>query len=317
MTSLAWSRYWEKGFLTTFTAEAGENYTGLIKGFWIKTFSELAGEGNIVDLGAGNGALLSLALDFSFDNDKKFNLTAVDYASVVKQSSFYKNNNNVRVLENTKIEKTGLPGGEFDLCVSQFGFEYSDIPETAEEIMRLLKPSGRFSALIHHSASMVSVASANALTEINLCRNSELTKTASQLLRRIEKLKKKNKDLGSDKEAKTLRSKFNSTIANLLQAKSKMQGGGHIEYYLNEVAGVFGSQARNFGLRKKLMILKTVEEESALYETRMNAMVEASKSAEEINTIVDMFKSIGFKDVQFSELGALQEVLAWTFTARR
>jgi len=60
----AWSDYWAKGFLTTFTAEKGENYSGLIKKFWWEQFQHLEKEATIVDLGAGNGAILALALDF-------------------------------------------------------------------------------------------------------------------------------------------------------------------------------------------------------------------------------------------------------------
>ena len=56
-----WSRFWERGTVTTFEGHFGDNYDAEIRDFWWTEFARLADGAVIVDLATGNGALALLA----------------------------------------------------------------------------------------------------------------------------------------------------------------------------------------------------------------------------------------------------------------
>lgn len=310
----AWSDYWEKGFLTTFTAEAGENYSGLIKNFWWRQLQGLESGSTIVDLGAGNGAILALVIEFMKESGKKFNLIAVDYANIYN-SEFYQKNDFISVLGNTSIEDMNIEEGTVDLCVSQFGFEYAERRLAVEKISKILKQDGKFRALMHNTKSSVTMASNLMMEQIDLCQKTGLTKTVEQLLKRLDWLSRKKNDPRLDKKASDLRERFNHLAASLLQSKGQTTQQDHIDYYLAELSGVFSQKARGLSLKEKLKIIQSVETDSQYYRLRMEAMVSASQNEHTLKELSQIFSSFDFTSINFIEFGALQSVIAWQFEA--
>lgn len=313
----AWDRYWQNGFLTTFTAEKDKNYSGLVKEFWESQLKGLDDDASLVDCAAGNGAILSLVIDYMHRNKCEYNLTAVDYANILDGSDFYKKYPKIRVLSETPMESMGIECATIDMCASQYGFEYSNRSKTVTEIARVLKKDGKFCALIHHIDSPVTYASKLSIEQINICQQSNLTKTVASLLRRLGYLKKSNKNAQSDHKASTLRKQFNEVARKLLERGQMLPNNDHINYYLNELTGVFRVEARNLSLAKKLSIVKNVDSDSKLYKRRMEAMLEATCNTEDIRDLKSEFEQNGFSIIEYNKLKHGSVTMAWKFIAKK
>jgi len=197
------------------------------------------------------------------------------------------------------------------------GFEYSNKAQSAKEIARILKEGGKFCALIHHIDSDVTVASKSAIQQVEICQNSKLTQIVDQLLRRLRKLQKLNKDPRLDVRASELRNKFNQVAGQLLDYSKKRPQQDHINYYLNELSGVFSLKAKGLSAESKLDIVKAVKRDSKLYKLRMEAMLSASHDENKIIELKHIFESLNFSSVNVQEFKSDDMVAAWAFFATK
>ena len=311
----AWSNYWRKGFLTTFVGEAQEDHSDVTREFWEAAFAKVPAGGTIVDLGAGNGAILDLACAYFKQHDRAVNLIAVDYADVTSASEFYSQHPEVAVLNNTGIEQTGIDSESVDLCVSRFGFEYAEPAAAAQEVSRILKPGGAFQALIHHAASVVALRSKSAIEQITLCQRSELTDTTAKLLKRLNKLKKSHRAPEDDPKAEELRDHFNRMATRVNDYADRLPDADHVTYFLNELGSLFSRKAANLTLDQKLEIIKQVDIDSDEYHVRMLSMLNASQDQAGIDKIKAAFESSGMTVPEPAELEQEGSRFAWQFSA--
>ncbi len=314
----AWSKYWAKDFLTTFAADPRENYSGLIAAFWKDKFSRLKPGSTIVDLGAGNGAILALAYDFSVHIKGDFRLVAVDSASIGDFGYFYKKvGAAVTVLASTPMEKTGLGSQSVDLCASQFGFEYSSVPESAEEVGRIVKPGGYFCCIVHHNLSPLIQAAKSVIDQIKICRDSKLYHITESLLLQIydDSGKAEPSKFGGDADA--LRRQYNTEVKRVLSVSQNLDGSDYVIFFLTEISGLFSRKALSWSKKQRLDYLKMIAKESAAYETRMQSMIQASRDENGIDEIASIFAGLDFEGLDIGVLQSQDEVIGWSFSAQK
>lgn len=156
-----WTAYWNQNTTLNSFAEGqqAEGYSGGVLAYWNSVFSTLPSCTKLLDVGTGNGALAVLANTFRQQRDLPWAVTGLDAAKINPFAAFQhlpevlKKLEGINFLGETPIENTSLSSESFDFLCSQFGFEYSDINKATLEILRLLKPGGRFVALCHHKES--------------------------------------------------------------------------------------------------------------------------------------------------------------------
>lgn len=312
----AWSNYWSKGFLTTFDKIEKCSYEGDIKQYWENAFSLLKKEGKLIDLGAGNGALLKIAKEFFLRKQVNIEMIAVDYAEI-SNSEFYKVNSDIEILSNTLIENTGICSSGADFCISQFGFEYASRELAVNELGRILKPGGYFCAILHHNKSITSVQSRSAIEQIQLCQRSELVETVEKLLKFLYKANQSTTALANDKEASTLRSYFNSMASRLIQYGHKLPDSRHIDYFLNELGNLFGSKSKDISFEEKLNILNTIKIESKNYLARLMAMTDSSMGLAEIKELTFLLKAKGIEVQMVKELFQDESIYGWALITKK
>jgi len=308
---LAWGRYWEKGFLTTFSGESDANYTGLIKDFWISEFEILTPNSLVLDCCSGNGAILALAKEFMNEKGVNHRLIAVDYAEIQSSNDFFSNNSDIQVFARTKIEDMPEEIQGVDLCVSQFGVEYTDLGASLSEIARVLKPGGKFCALIHHVNSNITNASRLSVDQIKFCFDSSLPEIVLQLLTRLEELILSEVRPNTDAVSENLRNMYNIEAQRVWAYAESLADSAHINYFLGELSGVFSGKAKGLSFEQKKQIVRDVGDESKLYERRMRAMLEASHDEASIRMLESELRNQGFEDVSVEEMTAGSEVAAW------
>lgn len=155
--SAHWSSYWSSGILTSLPQDFRENYDGEIASFWNACFEQLEDRAKILDVCCGNGPLSLLA----HQNNPSFDIHGVDSAFIDSTKIIKRFPNLSSSLEKitlhsgVKIEEFEQPEGSFDLIVSQYGVEYSDLKTTAKKLFQLLKADGELRFICHSPSSEI------------------------------------------------------------------------------------------------------------------------------------------------------------------
>ena len=148
----AWSRYWAQGAPHSCVGSYGDSYGGAIAEFWSDVFRTLPSAARVLDVATGNGALPRLLLkDCPSAN---VSCDAVDIASIAPTwLSAASPVDRGRVHFQGQVDAGLLPFSDssFDLVISQYGFEYTDVERTLPEVLRVLARAGSIALVLHHS----------------------------------------------------------------------------------------------------------------------------------------------------------------------
>lgn len=151
----AWSDYWASKALHSCGGSFSGNYAGTIASFWHGIFDALSPESRVLDLCCGNASLSKLLLESEF-SDRVQKVVAVDAAQIAPPwLSSTTPTVAARVEVHAGVDAAALPfpDASFELCMSQFGIEYAGSAALAE-CKRVLRPSGRLAAVVHHVDSL-------------------------------------------------------------------------------------------------------------------------------------------------------------------
>jgi len=139
----AWSQFWAKntggdqgGCLPKRWAAIEEAQ----RAAWYGFIADLPQQAAVLDLATGDGRVLRWMREARPDLD----LVGVDLAPDLPAAP-----EGTRVTGGVAMEDVPEPDDSFDAIVSQFGFEYGDVPSVASEIVRMLRPGGRVGLMVH------------------------------------------------------------------------------------------------------------------------------------------------------------------------
>lgn len=160
-----WSNYWTSSKTLNSFAESdtSKGYTGEIKKHWFEVFSSLNPRSRIVDIGCGNGALASLAVEYSDTHGMDFEVHGIDAAAINPIETFKDDKDlsaklsKITFHSKTPAEQLPFKANSVDCFVSQFGFEYSDIPKSLIQCKKALSDNGFIHILAHHPESTISL----------------------------------------------------------------------------------------------------------------------------------------------------------------
>lgn len=155
-----WDRYWRYGNIHSFSQVSGGNYQGAIAAFWKSRFSNLEQGGCVLDIATGNGAIALLALAESQRLGTRCRICGVDLAAIdpvnqVKDPALASALMRIEFRGRVSAESLPFDNESVDMACSQFGIEYSDLSRSIPEVARVLKPAGRFAAIMHHRDSVL------------------------------------------------------------------------------------------------------------------------------------------------------------------
>lgn len=142
-----WSEYWKQGFITSFGDAFKNNYQGEIKTLWQDFSLSLNKNSKILDIGTGNGAVIELIQSVSQHDCIGIDLAKIN-DNVVRQI-------NGRFISNVSAEDMSFKNNSFDVVISQFALEYSNIQPSLNEIHRVLKPTGKLNLVCHKTNSII------------------------------------------------------------------------------------------------------------------------------------------------------------------
>ncbi|MEP1743589.1 MAG: class I SAM-dependent methyltransferase [Kangiellaceae bacterium] len=150
-----WSSYWSSGALTSLPEDFKVNYDGEIASFWSDIFNDLPNGARVLDVCCGNGPLSLLAIQ----NNSTFEIHGVDSANVNPKAIIHRypnleqSINKISFYSNTKIEDFDAENESFDIVISQYGLEYTNLEVTSKKLYQLLRPGGKLRIISHSVTS--------------------------------------------------------------------------------------------------------------------------------------------------------------------
>lgn len=184
----AWTTYWQANRLDSCIVRQGhqEEDAQAIFEFWQAFAAEMPEGSNLLDLATGNGAVAFRLLEAAKRMGKEISINAVDLADIRPEAFLRDYGEQARLIDfHGHVDICALPFADqsFDGVVSQFGFEYADQAKAVSELVRVLKPGGRFQFLMHHTEGALVAPNVAQIAEIDaLLRQGGLVDLIEQFL---------------------------------------------------------------------------------------------------------------------------------------
>ncbi|HET7729041.1 MAG TPA: class I SAM-dependent methyltransferase [Usitatibacter sp.] len=244
----AWSRYWARGAPHSCIGTYGDRYGGVIAACWRDVFAGLPDGARVLDIATGNGALPRLLLDHC--REPGVTCDAVDLATVhLPWLASVTTAERRRVRLHGGVDAGALPfaDGTFDLVVSQYGLEYTDLARSVPELLRVLSPRGGVAMVLHHAQGRPATLAALEIGHIRWLTGEGGWFDATAAM--IEPMARAatfggRASLQGDARANAARERFN-TVQNELAARGAGKDGADVLFDMREAAmSVFATAGR-------------------------------------------------------------------------
>jgi len=150
-----WSSYWQDtGNINSFSKD---NYDKDIAAFWQQEISDKSYI-KVIDLACGNGAISWIANDIINKDKNTASITGVDFSNITPFERLKISKDDFPMIDflgNTRLEKLPFENNTFDIAISQYGIEYSNLKQSIPEIARVLQPTSKLCLIIHSENSEI------------------------------------------------------------------------------------------------------------------------------------------------------------------
>jgi ubiquinone/menaquinone biosynthesis C-methylase UbiE len=309
-----WSLFWRQGHSTTFGNYFKEGYEGAVADWWQSNVNSLTPDLTILEVGCGNCSLLPALIK----SEIKAKYIGVDLASVapsgVAQKGLSESDIELVVHSETPAEQIPEADASVDLIASVFGIEYSNLEKSFTEVSRLLKPGGRFAALLHHASSVVTGMSARAISEYD----EEGLSTVLSALSTISAERDKTASLQALKAnplAEQARSTINLLAEKYLSNTDPATANATMFEFMTHALGFFKMMGAN-SAQRGAFIAALAHEHRASHE-RFRQMVAVAFDDDGIDQLKVILHSKGLTDIQSNVIHTDKEILGWELCAKK
>lgn len=325
-----WSRFWERGTVTTFEGHFRGNYDAEIRDFWRAAFAPLAPGARVVDLATGNGAVALLAAEFARTESRPLEVLGLDSAAIdgarlrAAHPALAADYDAVTLRGGVRLEATGLEEASVDLVTSQYGFEYGDTAAGSREIARILRPGGRVAMVLHHDASAILAQAREGLHQLRLCVEDERFLYLARRMIKLFRGLKPGQQRGGVRwtpGAIRLREELMAAAARLEQharlPEARRADAGFLEFIVPGVLRLL-EQSRALSPAALEQAWGEIEGEAEAYRLRMSDLVSAACSERDMERIGAEFAAAHLEHATWQPLRYRGELLlGWTLEAVR
>ena len=271
----------------------------MVRAFWREKFIELNAGARILDIAAGNGAIATIAAELGAEKNKGFFVAATDLASIHAdingEDATREARSSIEFHSRIPCEQQPFDDDSFDMVVSQFGFEYSNVEKTLSEVRRILVPGGRFIAISHHLDSVLIELSKVELEIYRLAMDElDLIGTSRRYFEALG-------ELGGDPEKLKQASKKAQPLSEEINDKMNVFRNKYPEHdcaqSIVDVVSYVARSALQTTLQDRLEELQKADNDFSMARARLNDMVQAALSREQIEALTPSARSAGFESV--------------------
>jgi SAM-dependent methyltransferase len=311
----AWSRYWARGVAHSCIGTYGERYGGAIAAFWKDVFTGLPDGARVLDVATGNGALPRLLLDHC--RHPGVTCDAIDVAMVhlpwlASVAPAARN----RVRLHGGVDAGSLPFADrsFDLAVSQYGLEYTDLERSVPELLRILEPGGAIAMVLHHAQGRPATLAALEIGHIRwlAAEGGSFDATAAM----IEPMARASTfggraSLQGDAHANAARDRFNA-VQNELSARGEGQDGADVLFEMREASMSVFALAGREGAVAAGKALAAMREELAAGATRLDDLRAHVLAAGQVEALAGRLEAGLGRTAELGELREGDYLMGWT-----
>ena len=142
-TEEVWKTFWRNEQASAAPSVVSNQWNPLTRAqfdAWSTFAKRLTPKSTVIDIATGAGKVPAMLHTVRPD----LRITGIDIAERLPTLS-----ENVRLVGGVSMDDLPFDDGNFDVAISQFGFEYGDTQAAAAEIVRVLKPGGRIALMVH------------------------------------------------------------------------------------------------------------------------------------------------------------------------
>ena len=309
-----WSVFWRQGHSTTFGDYFKQGYEGAVADWWRGVVATLPAGATVVEVACGNCSLLPVLVKAGVAG----RYVGVDLAAVrlsnVAAEGLAQSGFEVTLHAETPIEAVPEPDSVADVVASVFGIEYSDLDRSIPEAVRLLKPGGRFAALVHHAESVVTTMSKRAVGEYQ----ADDIHAALEALRAIHSERDRLASLAelkSSPKAERGREKINDLAQRHLSDTNPATANATMFEFMSQALKFFriiGAPSAD-----RAAFIESLEAEHLASHERFLQMVSVARDAAGIESMRRGLEAVGLHEAQVEVVRSGKDILAWSLTALR
>ncbi|MCP5474848.1 MAG: class I SAM-dependent methyltransferase [Lysobacterales bacterium] len=315
----SWSRYWQGGALHSCAGSFEGNYGDSIGAFWRSVFEPLKATDRVLDIATGNGALPRLLLDTRTTALGMPEVDAIDLAAIDPpwlRGCDTGVRERLRFHADIAAESLPFADASFDLVISQYGLEYSDLSLSVHELLRVLKPGASVALIVHHADSLpVRLGRAERVEIDGLLQSGGLIQRARRLLPFLARLGTPEgaASVQRDPEAAKARQRYNEAMRELQQRASGLAGDflGETQQALGQIVAatpVIGQRAAETQLQALVEHLN----QSRL---RQAELVAHALSADRLQSLGQQLAQRDGLALEIAEIRVREELFGWSLRA--
>lgn len=303
-----WSLFWRQGHSTTFGDYFKQGYKGAVADWWQSIVDTLTADVTVLEVGCGNCSLLPTLIK----SDVKARYIGVDLArveiSAVAKEGLAESEIDVVLHLETPAEDIPEADASIDLVASVFGIEYSNLEKSFAEVLRVLKPGGQFTALLHHADSVVTSMSARALTEYSEEDLRGVIDALNIISSECDKIPSLA-DLKTNSEAEKARMSINRFADKYLSDTDPKTANATMFEFMTNALKCFKMMGSS-SMERRAFIASLAYEHKASHE-RFRQMVAVAFDDSGIEQLQVILRNLGFVETKVNVIQADNEILAW------
>lgn len=316
-----WSEYWNAGQLHSCPMAFPGNYAGEVAQVWQEFFATLTQGSRILDIGTGNGAIAHLAHGYSLQAGRGFKVTGIDAARINPAAAAARHSidsSGIDFRGTTYAEHTGFAPGSFDAITGQYALEYTDLKQSAAELLRVLSEHGQLQFVVHHQGSRIALTAAAELQHVEFALDGcAIIERAKQLISHLAATPGGLSRPGTDLRAEELRMDLNRASEDISARICDQTNVDVLREILGQISLVFqGLKQRH--PQELLLALERMEAALRQAQNRLRDLLGASQSAQQIQAMKRAFETNG---CAMNEPTVLRmhsgEVMGWILRGRR
>lgn len=314
----AWSRYWALGAPHSCVGSYGECYGGAIGAFWRTVFAGIPAKARLLDIATGNGALPRLLVQ----DHRAANVQcdAVDLAVIYPTWLIAAEPvDQARIRFYGGVDAAKLPFGDrcFDLIVSQYGLEYTNLDGTLPELLRVRASGGGIALVLHHTEGRPASLAAVEIEHLDwLMRGGGLFDAAAVMVEPMARAHtaQGRASLQGQPQANTARQRFNMVLGELSARAASGDGADVLVDARDAVMSLLANAGRE-GVMRASANLAALRQEFSGSATRLHDLCAHALGVDAAMSLRERLAAALGRPVSLGELHEQQHLMGWTIQA--
>ncbi len=317
MDNVDWDAYWRNAESSAAHLDGGPQDDALEK-FWRQFFTEqiasLDKPCSLLDIACGNGAVPRFALSSSRQLDAAASIYGLD-DSLAAVKEMVRRDSTLNGIA-APVSQMPFSDDTFDIVTSQFGIEYAG-KDGFPEAIRVLRPGGSFSAVLHLENGAIYRECQINLQAIESFRHSSLLEHFASLFQVVVV----DAAITTKSQVQSCDRQFAAAVAateQVFASRGKAVASGTL-FKIYEDIGHMYSRLRSYRPSELLEWVEVMQSELQTYAGRMSSMLDAALDDAALGDLLNDLRQLGMSVTSEStlEFGPQAQPSAWVVQAEK